>query len=81
MPCGRSFWLRLGDEIQRIRKEKEFTVVELAKKISISQAQLSYYENAQDCIPVVALYDIADVLGVKVRCFLEIGNKSKGVST
>lgn len=70
----------LGEEIQRLRKDKGLTVVEIAKKLSITQAQFSYYENAQDNISIVALYDIADVLEIKVEQLLKIVNNSINVS-
>ena len=66
----------IGSEIKRLRKDKGLTMIEISKKLSITQAQFSYYENAQDCFSVATLYDIADVLGVTIRHFIDIGEKS-----
>lgn len=51
-----------GIVIKRIRKEKGLTGIELAKKLDISQQQMSRYERGINKLSIDVLFDILAVL-------------------
>lgn len=56
----------IGFNIRRIRKEKELTLKQLARRTSLSVSLLSQIERAESSASVSSLYKIAVALGVKL---------------
>lgn len=64
----------LGKRIQQLRKDKNLSQTELAKKIGVSYAQLSRYEIKDSQPPAEVLKKIADALDTSLD-YLINGNK------
>jgi transcriptional regulator with XRE-family HTH domain len=64
-------YLQLGRKIFTIRKEKGLSQNQLAEKLDISREHLAKIETAKRCVSLGLLFDIAEVLDVKVRDFFE----------
>ncbi len=56
----------IGHNIRRIRKEKELTLKQLARRTSLSVSLLSQIERAESSASVSSLYKVAVALGVKL---------------
>jgi len=56
----------IGHNIRRIRKDKELTLKQLARRTSLSVSLLSQIERAESSASVSSLYKIAIALGVKL---------------
>ncbi len=56
----------IGGNIRRIRKERELTLKQLARRTSLSVSLLSQIERAESSASVSSLYKIAVALGVKL---------------
>lgn len=66
----------LGDRVQQLRKEANYTQSELSKKIGISHTQMARYELKGVQPPADVLNKLADVFGVSID-FLVRGEKDK----
>ena len=76
------FHTMIGRRIMRFREMRGLTTTELAKRVGISQAQISRLENAKQGFRSATLFKIADALDVPVIVFLlpeasEIKSESK----
>jgi transcriptional regulator with XRE-family HTH domain len=76
------FHIMIGRRIMRFREMRGLTTTELAKRVGISQAQISRLENAKQGFRSATLFKIADALDVPVIVFLlpeasEIKSESK----
>lgn len=56
----------IGQNIRRIRKERELTLKQLARRTGLSVSLLSQIERAESSASVSSLYKIAVALGVKL---------------
>ena len=56
----------IGRNVQNLRKEAGFTMVDFAKKMKVSQAQISRLENGRQGFRSIVLFRLADVLKVSV---------------
>lgn len=61
---------QVGQRLNEIRKEKNMTLVELAKEIHFSESQLSFIENGEGRLTQRRANDIADVFEVGVDWIL-----------
>lgn len=61
---------RTGSLIAKVRKEKNMTQVELARKLNISDKAVSKWERGQGCPDVTLLNELAEVLGINVKDIL-----------
>lgn len=61
------FQEKLGENIQRIRKEKGMTQQKLVEEAGIAQTSLAYIENGYNFAAFPTLIKIARVLKVKVK--------------
>lgn len=55
---------KTGSLIAKVRKEKNMTQVELAKKLNISDKAVSKWERGLGCPDVTLLNELAEVLGI-----------------
>ncbi|CDG89438.1 helix-turn-helix domain-containing protein [Xenorhabdus bovienii] len=69
--------LLVGQRIQAKRKELSMTATALAKKIGISQQQLSRYETGKNRINIVHLVEITILLDTPISWFFEDCYKDK----
>ncbi|MDX7993242.1 helix-turn-helix domain-containing protein [Xenorhabdus littoralis] len=69
--------LLVGQRIQNKRKELGITATALAKKIGISQQQLSRYERGTNRINITHLVDISKLLDTHIAWFFEDCFKSE----
>ncbi|PTJ89985.1 helix-turn-helix domain-containing protein [Staphylococcus simulans] len=69
--------MNIGDNIKKIRKERNITQSELATKMGISQSYLSDIENGRKNLGIATVEKIANKLGVSVA-YLTSGNKMMG---
>lgn len=69
--------MNIGDNIKKIRKERNITQSELATKMEISQSYLSDIENGRKNLGMATVEKIANKLGVSVA-YLTSGNKMLG---
>ena len=56
----------IGENIKRLRKQKEIKQVVLASKLNIGRQTLSAYERGVTLPDVLALIEIADYFGVSL---------------
>lgn len=56
----------IGENIKRLRKQKEIKQVVLASKLNIGRQTLSAYERGVTLPDILALIDIADYFGVSL---------------
>ena len=63
--------LHVGSRIRLYRKAKKLTLLALSQKIHKSKATLSKYETGDITIDIETLFDIADVLGIRVQQLLD----------
>ena len=67
----------LGEILRKFRKERGITQVELAEKLDVSQATVSYWERTGQ-IQVDMIPDIASAIGVKLTAiYEELGERQK----
>ncbi|QSX06770.1 helix-turn-helix domain-containing protein [Sedimentibacter sp. zth1] len=57
----------IGNRIRLYRKQKKLSIEELAKNISKSKSTVSKYESGSIVIDIETLFDIANVLGIKIN--------------
>ncbi|MBQ1271116.1 MAG: helix-turn-helix transcriptional regulator [Clostridia bacterium] len=69
--------LHVGSRIRLYRKAKKLTLLTLSQKIHKSKATLSKYETGDITIDIETLFDIADVLGIKVQQLLDYEPQAK----
>jgi len=74
------FFIRLGERITQIRKERGMTQVELASLLNVRQQALASYEVGRRRLPTSMLPEVAKVLGVEVEELLggKNGNGKRG---
>ncbi len=65
---------KVGLKIRDIRKEKGISQLELANKIGVSQAYITYLENGQRNIDLKMLEKIAKALDVSIEELMNIKN-------
>ena len=71
---------QIGLKVSKLREEQGLTTTELAKRVGISQAQISRLENGKQGFRSSTLTRIAKALGVKpVYFFLEEGQKAENL--
>ena len=58
---------RVGDDIRKIRKEKELSQRALAEKLGVSQQLISRIEQGKENISLITLKNIFNGLGKKIR--------------
>ncbi len=63
--------LNIGGEIRKIRKEKGYTLKELAQKTGFSTALLSQIENNVVSPPISTLWTIANALEIRLAHFFQ----------
>lgn len=61
---------KTGSLIAKVRKEKNMTQVELARKLNISDKAVSKWERGLGCPDVTLLNELAEVLGINVKDIL-----------
>jgi len=59
----------IGNNIRKIRKQKQLTQIDLAVMIGIDRAYLSEIENGRTNVSLNILYAIADTLNTDIICF------------
>ncbi|ELD8124351.1 helix-turn-helix transcriptional regulator, partial [Staphylococcus pseudintermedius] len=69
--------MNIGDNIKKIRKEKNITQSQLARSLEISQSYLSDLENNRKNLGIKTIEKIAKKLNVSVA-YLTSGNKMLG---
>jgi transcriptional regulator with XRE-family HTH domain len=74
------FFIRLGERITQIRKERGMTQVELASLLNLRQQALASYEVGRRRLPTSMLPEVAKALGVEVEELLgeKNGNGKRG---
>ena len=63
--------LHVGSRIRLYRKAKKMTQLVLAQQIHKSKATLSKYETGDITVDIETLFDIANVLGIKVQQLID----------
>ncbi|CAM3787306.1 helix-turn-helix domain-containing protein [Xenorhabdus thuongxuanensis] len=63
--------LLVGSRIQNKRKEQSITATALAKRIGLSQQQLSRYETGKNRINITHLVKISWILNTPIEWFFE----------
>ncbi len=58
---------KLGNKIQKLRKEKGYTQEEFAEKLNISRTHVGHIEQARKSPSLKLIEKIARVLGVKAK--------------
>ena len=66
MPKGSNSYATAGQALRKLRKEKGFTLEELAERAEISVSYLSHIERGTRQAPLTALESLAHVLGVNL---------------
>jgi len=61
----------IGRNVQNLRKENGWTTTEFAKKLKMSQAQVSRLENGRQGFRSIVLFRLANVLKVSVTEILK----------
>lgn len=59
----------IGNNVRRIRKEQQFSQIDLAVTVGIDRAYLSEIENGRTNVSVNILYAIADALNTPITDF------------
>ena len=70
----RKIELYVGNKIKIFRKQKKYTLEELAKKIYKSKSTLSKYENGEITIDISSLNDISEALEIPIKFFLDFSD-------
>ncbi|MDM0612702.1 S24 family peptidase [Clostridium perfringens] len=71
----------LAFKLQVFRENNDMTQAELAKKLNISRATLSYYENAKNEPPIYTLIKMSEVLNCSIDSLLGLEKDSNSKST
>ena len=72
---------QIGLKVSKLREQQGLTTTELAKRVGISQAQISRLENGKQGFRSSTLAKIAHALGVKpVYFFLEEGQEAASLA-
>jgi len=66
-PDEKTFFEKLGQRIAALRQERGLTQVQLAEILGYSQQQVLSFEKGRRRIPVSALPDLSQALGVSVE--------------
>ena len=61
----------VADRLKMMRKIKRLTLENVAQKMGVSRKQVQNYENCNCSIPLVRLYQLAEVLDINVSFFVE----------
>lgn len=61
----------IGNNVRRIRKEQQFSQIDLAVTVGIDRAYLSEIENGRTNVSVNILYAIADALNTPITDFFK----------
>ena len=70
----------LAFKLQVFREDNDMTQAELAKKLNISRATLSYYENAKTEPPIYTLIKMSEVLNCSIDSLLVLEKDSNSKS-
>ncbi|MDT7989168.1 helix-turn-helix domain-containing protein, partial [Clostridium perfringens] len=70
----------LAFKLQVFREDNDMTQAELAKKLNISRATLSYYENAKTEPPIYTLIKMSEVLNCSIDSLLGLEKDSNSKS-
>ncbi|NGT68402.1 helix-turn-helix domain-containing protein [Clostridium perfringens] len=70
----------LAFKLQVFRENNDMTQAELAKKLNISRATLSYYENAKNEPPIYTLIKMSEVLNCSIDSLLGLEKNSNSKS-
>ncbi len=70
----------IGKNIRMIRKLKELTLEDLAKKTGFTKGYLSKVENSEKAPPVSTLLNIARVMGVSMSKLFGEGHEQTSLS-
>ena len=70
----------LAFKLQVFRENNDMTQAELAKKLNISRATLSYYENAKNEPPIYTLIKMSEVLNCSIDSLLGLEKDSNSKS-
>ena len=70
----------LAFKLQVFREDNDMTQAELAKKLNISRATLSYYENAKTEPPIYTLIKMSEVLNCSIDSLLGLEKNSNSKS-
>jgi transcriptional regulator with XRE-family HTH domain len=62
---------RVGRNVQRIRREREFTQEDVSHRANVHQTFLSGLENGKRNVSIVVLERIAKALNVDIAAFFE----------
>jgi len=62
--------IKLGQNIQKARKEKNLSQNALAEKLDISREHLAKIETAKRCPSLKLLFDISDILEISEEVLL-----------
>lgn len=65
----------IGDEVRRLREQQGWTVSQLAARLCISQAHLTYLENAQRAVWMPLLWDLADIFQLTPTHFVSLADR------
>ncbi len=66
--------MTIGERITMLRKEKDISQTELAKRLDVSRQAVSKWEQGQSSPDTAKLIQLAEILGTEVE-FLATGNK------
>ncbi|MGL1890576.1 MAG: helix-turn-helix domain-containing protein [Spirochaetaceae bacterium] len=70
----------IGKNIKEYRNKLNYTQEEIAKFLSITREEVSYYENGKRSVPLKILLKLSDLYGVSVGNFNEVDrNKHKSL--
>ena len=58
------------ERLKEIRKDNDYTQIEIARILGITQVQYSRYETGERLIPITLLIKLADYYNVSVDYFL-----------
>ena len=73
--------MKIGEQIKRLRKERNMTQEQLAEKIGISTTHMSHIETGSTKLSLTVLVDLAVNLKVKTDCLLFNENNSTNEKT
>ena len=59
--------LKIASKIRKLRKEKSWTVEELAEKAGLSKSSLNYIERGISDPKLSSLFNISKALGVSIQ--------------
>lgn len=74
-PDEKDFFLKLGERIAILRKDRGLTQVQLADILGYSQQQILSFEKGRRRVPVSALPGLSKALGVSIEEILDAHKK------